>query len=345
MDARSRLPAWLRPSVDPHPTSFLGRGFAGMPGPVWSLAAWDLAMFCLKLLAVVSIVRRDEVLNGLGWMVAFWGVSALVVLLLGRRLTAWSLHLMVALNIMMTCVAAVLVPNDVRAISNLMLLPIAAVYVATWFSRRQMWAYLVFITGASLAVLVVHGIGATVDLTAMWIVVTVSSIGIAVFINILVSHLSEQATIDPLTGLQNRAGLAGVADEYSRRGGGGQPRTVVVIDLDGFKVVNDQFGHEAGDEVLRQVAAAMRLHLRPYDVISRVGGDEFVLLLMRTAVDQSERVVDRLIQALPIAASYGLADWPDGSGVDEAMARADVAMYESKAARRLDPGQEPVGSS
>ena len=80
---------------------------------------------------------------------------------------------------------------------------------------------------------------------------------------------------------------------------------MAVIDLDGFKVVNDQFGHDAGDEVLRQVAEAMRLHLRPYDVISRVGGDEFVLLLMRTAADQSELVVERLIQALPIPASIG----------------------------------------
>jgi diguanylate cyclase (GGDEF)-like protein len=252
---------------------------------------------------------------------------------------------MVALNILVICAAAAIVPNDVRAISNLMLLPIAAIYVATWFSRRQMWAYLALMTSASLVVVVVHGIGASFDLLAMWTVLTVSSIGIAAFINILVSHLSEQATIDPLTGLQNRAGLAGVADEYSRRGGGGQPRTVVVIDLDGFKVVNDQFGHEAGDEVLRQVAAAMRLHLRPYDVISRVGGDEFVLLLMRTAADQSELVVERLIQALPIPASFGIADWPEGTRVDEAIARSDVRMYESKARRKIEPGQEPVGSS
>jgi diguanylate cyclase (GGDEF)-like protein len=123
---------------------------------------------------------------------------------------------------------------------------------------------------------------------------------------------------------------------------------VLAIDLDGFKAVNDNDGHAAGDSVLKQAAGRMEAACREADVTARLGGDEFIVLLGNTDAANAERAGQRLIDALaqpydgtaqPVSASVGLALFPaNGDTLEALMARADEALYAAKAAgkRRLN---------
>jgi len=119
----------------------------------------------------------------------------------------------------------------------------------------------------------------------------------------------------------------------------------MVLDLDGFKEVNDAFGHDYGDAMLRRVAMRMSMALREYDLIARTGGDEFVILLPEIDdLDVARRVAEKLIAAASedieigerlshMSASVGIAVFPgDGQDFDALLRRADSAMYASKQA-------------
>lgn len=152
--------------------------------------------------------------------------------------------------------------------------------------------------------------------------------------------LAHRARHDTLTELPNRAGLAAALD------GRTPPAAVLFVDLDGFKPVNDQHGHAAGDHVLRAAAQRVQRAVRPGDVVARVGGDEFVVVL--PAVDASqhldatvESIADRILRELTrpievsgveihISASIGIAIAPHGSDVDALVSSADAAMYDVK---------------
>jgi diguanylate cyclase (GGDEF)-like protein len=148
------------------------------------------------------------------------------------------------------------------------------------------------------------------------------------------------ATHDCLTGLANRSLLRTRADAIGRQPG--KQVGALVIDLDGFKKVNDAAGHEAGDEVLRAVAERLRHHLRGGDVIARTGGDEFVAVLTGTDLaatigDTAERVRAAIAEPIHCAtgvhrvgASVGWALGETGDDVQALAARADHAMYRQK---------------
>jgi diguanylate cyclase (GGDEF)-like protein len=120
-----------------------------------------------------------------------------------------------------------------------------------------------------------------------------------------------------------------------------------MIDLDGFKQVNDRYGHQVGDELLRETAGFLRASIRDIDYAGRYGGDEFLLLLPNTDADGARQFSSRLLDLaetttitvsghpLPIHLSVGIATTPtDGMTRQELLAIADARMYESKAARR-----------
>jgi diguanylate cyclase (GGDEF)-like protein len=158
----------------------------------------------------------------------------------------------------------------------------------------------------------------------------------------------HKAMHDALTSLPNRRYLSewlAMALAAARRSG--QPLAVLYFDLDGFKLVNDRFGHEAGDRVLQVTAARLRSTLRTSDFVSRLGGDEFVAVLPDVpSVTVVSMLIARLEAALakaPIAelddgavsASIGTAWFPEhGDTVDALLAAADQAMYEAKQTRK-----------
>ena len=162
----------------------------------------------------------------------------------------------------------------------------------------------------------------------------------------LLDQLAHQAFHDPLTGLANRAlfyDRVSHALELGQREG--RTVTVLFLDLDGFKEVNDTMGHAEGDHLLRMIANRLRACARATDTVARLGGDEFAVLVEDTAVARStERLIDRIREqmAFPftlagrevrISASIGSAS-AVGGDVDEVLRHADVAMYVAKRAEK-----------
>ncbi|HSF26147.1 MAG TPA: GGDEF domain-containing protein, partial [Actinomycetes bacterium] len=130
--------------------------------------------------------------------------------------------------------------------------------------------------------------------------------------------------------------------ELARVARTGSRLAVAVIDLDGFKKVNDTLGHAAGDQLLVTIATAWSKVLRPTDVLARHGGDEFVLLLPGAGAAEATTVLHRLLRAnADIGWSYGLTAYEPGDTLDRLLARADVRLYDAKAAR-TPPTSSPL---
>lgn len=152
----------------------------------------------------------------------------------------------------------------------------------------------------------------------------------------------HEAFHDPLTGLANRALLLELLERaLEKPDPASSGVTVVYIDLDGFKAVNDSYGHETGDDLLRLVADRISRCLRSEDTAARLGGDEFVILLEDAAPAVGVEVAERIITALKepfliadrevfVAASAGVAQQPKGADAAEVLSAGDVAMYQAK---------------
>jgi diguanylate cyclase (GGDEF)-like protein len=155
--------------------------------------------------------------------------------------------------------------------------------------------------------------------------------------------LRDLAMIDALTGLYNRRfAEQRLAAEVARSARKGHPLTVVVLDLDEFKLINDTYGHPAGDLVLQEFAAALNRAIRRGDLAVRMGGDEFLLILPECNHEQLKLVLDRLGpldlawegRKFPIKYSAGWKDYASGDQPDSMLAAADQALYANKRAAR-----------
>jgi two-component system cell cycle response regulator len=152
--------------------------------------------------------------------------------------------------------------------------------------------------------------------------------------------LDRLADTDALTGVHNRRSLdrrlqhaLGVARS------GQQPLSVIAFDLDHFKQINDRYGHDAGDEVLKQVSEALRGRLRQQDTLARVGGEEFIVVLPQATGDSARRVAESLRRQVsaavtgrggPVTASFGVTQWDGREAPQALLARADAALYAAK---------------
>lgn len=154
-----------------------------------------------------------------------------------------------------------------------------------------------------------------------------------------------EAETDALTGLLNRRGWERVvAEESARFAVLGDPTVVAMIDLDGLKAVNDQQGHDAGDDYLCSASAALTSAVRSNDVVARLGGDEFgVLMPGCTEADAAQRVarLSSRLEACGVAGSVGWASLSVLRGFPAALAEADEAMYAVKRARSGTPDVPP----
>jgi diguanylate cyclase (GGDEF)-like protein len=161
-------------------------------------------------------------------------------------------------------------------------------------------------------------------------------------------EMSRLATVDPLTGLANRSCFDARTKEMMLLSSRvGQSLQLFIIDLDGFKDVNDTQGHPVGDELLRQVAGRLRDECRASDFVARIGGDEFGLLRIGpTHLVSSDVLASKLVACIAqpfeiggvviqISASVGIASSPeDGEDPDELLKHADLALYKAKSAGR-----------
>ena len=194
----------------------------------------------------------------------------------------------------------------------------------------------------------------------VWVLLTVSLIrdgrGKALYVIAQVQNITEQKAReerlehvvdhDFLTGLFNRRYLdRALEHELDRSRRYGSAGSILLVDLDHFKEVNDRLGHAAGDDVLKSVAATLKQHVRKTDVLARFGGDEFAILLPQTDEHQAQHVADGLIKALrretisfgvegmSVSASIGVARL-EGGTAEQLLAHVDGAMYDAKRAGR-----------
>jgi diguanylate cyclase (GGDEF)-like protein len=156
--------------------------------------------------------------------------------------------------------------------------------------------------------------------------------------------LRDSALSDPLTGIANRRLLFARAEyELARHGRAHRSFALVMLDLDGFKLLNDRFGHAAGDDLLRDVATALKRAMRAQDTVARLGGDEFCVLAPETDEPGTHRLAARTAQAVrgvtagveTVRASIGIAVFPDdGVTTAELMQAADERLLSAKRGRR-----------
>jgi diguanylate cyclase (GGDEF)-like protein len=157
----------------------------------------------------------------------------------------------------------------------------------------------------------------------------------------LYAEAEEKARVDELTDLLNRRSLDELmTTEINRHQRYGGVFSLIILDLDGFKAFNDNYGHPAGDKLLKEIGGVLKSTIRSTDQAFRYGGDEFAVLLPSTSVDAAMPVADRIRRKvatrekashIAISASIGLANWPaDGVAADEIVAAADSALYRAK---------------
>ncbi len=152
------------------------------------------------------------------------------------------------------------------------------------------------------------------------------------------------ATTDELTGVANQRGFLEVGRSLTEEAGRADlDLTIVYVDVDGLKVVNDEHGHSAGDALIQSVARVLRRTFRPEDTVARVGGDEFAVLVVGSTPDLARGLIARVNERLSevgISASIGVASTALGLPVDlnELLRRADAAMYAAKTARKNGGG-------
>lgn len=162
-----------------------------------------------------------------------------------------------------------------------------------------------------------------------------------------IEYLETLSLTDELTGLMNRRGFqAAFRRELAQARRSGVGGVLVMVDLDGFKAINDRHGHLAGDAYLRRVAHVLRNQIRAQDVLCRLGGDEFAILLTAADAEMGAERAQEIAAAvnaeicpwrgqfLPLRASFGAQAYGAGDREELVMRRADAAMYAQKSGRK-----------
>ena len=274
-------------------------------------------------------------------------VTALVVALatagvrvvIGERLPRWSLQVDVGLgNLFVSVIAAAGTSGHVN-LANLYLL--VEVFALLYLPLRSALCHL-GAAGAAYAVVLGIGPRPVEPAVVAWLSVFGTSVAVGAVVVGLVSVLSSTAREDPLTGLANRRSWDERLDtELERSVRSGAALSVVVVDLDGFKAINDAYGHQAGDRVLQAAARSWQAATRGGgDLVARLGGDEFGLLAPGSDEIEARHLARRLTEALPegVSASVGVATWDRVEGASDLVRRADRAMYHAKRRRRRGEG-------
>lgn len=312
------------------------------PPMVWAAALLYLCRGLACLAAVPLPVSASEPVHldlAVG-LLASLGAVALWVF--GRNAPAILMQLLMGLGAVIVSVMVANAHTTGGAMLAAFAYPWTAMYVAHFFSRRAVFAQ-------SLLISVGFGVGLLLsglpNVGIDWVVVTGTVWSTGIVLCNLSESLRQRADTDPLTGLLNRNGLLAVAAreraiaERTRN-----PLTLAVLDLNGFKQVNDRLGHAAGDRLLAELGRNWQRRLRPGDILARHGGDEFVLLFPATGPRESHRVLDRLHgEESPMDWSVGVSEWLPGEDLDTCLARADRSLYRVK--QSLAPSKTPADGS
>lgn len=279
----------------------------------------------------------DIIVLALGALAAVLGVT---LIRWRERIPEWLLGLAIAAGTVLITVATAEGGVARGTADNEMLYVFACVLAFSFLRFGHAIAQLAFVAAAYAILLISEG-GAVGDAITRWLISMAALLVAGVFVyrlrrdrEVLVAELSQRARHDPLTGILNRAALEErAALELARARRDDAPISLLALDVDGFKELNDSRGHPAGDLVLRRIAATLSRETRQVDAIARVGGDEFAVLLPGASTDDAIVVAQRLRDAGDGAAplSIGVASGsPEDGHFETLWARADAAMYEAK---------------
>lgn len=299
------------------------------PGYVWMLAVW-MGLSGANLAFAVAFPPNlkppsPDTVFALVWV----SISALLLLILAQRTPRWLVHVQLAASIVITASLIYGAETNLGAALFGWAYSMVAIYASVWIPRR---AALVYILGMAATYLVTLGLRDSLPyMLVTWLLTMTVCAAMALLLEYLVSSLRTMATVDPLTGLLNRAGLESVLGAHRTFG---TPTSLVVIDLDNFKALNDSKGHLAGDRKLRAVGQAIRGHLGENDFGFRTGGDEFMLILPESPRDAATQLIIRLSEDVDMGMSVGIVEWSPEEDFDAAMSRADALMYQHKDAER-----------
>ena len=277
-------------------------------------------------------------------------------------IVAQALPLMLSLKML-------LLPPDGRKNAGAQLAGIVVILIVTIYSLRLMAG----LTGAAGGFSFTHynQVQSFLTLLLVFLSMAVNFGFLLMAIDRLRSEVAELALMDDLTGVANRRHLVQrLTEECARSDRSGEPFSLLVIDLDGFKGINDTHGHAAGDACLQHFTLMAQTRLRRGDLLARTGGDEFCIVLPSSNLRDGSMIARRVLEAcradaeqcsgsdIPISISIGVAQWTRSMGVfpDRLMAAADHALYEAKRDGRnrfagydpspsLIPSLDPVGAA
>lgn len=359
----SRLRAAFLPKIDPDIRRYRARTAPAETKILYILlAAWLLVGFAFSRLIRTKInlsLAPDLIIIGLLIIIAglsYWLVKRGDIVVAG--------NLMASTLIALTGIAIFLSPESFYLLSAgfpLAIMAVGAIVGGTSVYPVAVIAFVVLTLGWLNAHSVLTNQGGSFDSRSGTIFLTTQAItylGLAAMLHTISRYilrtidslhaqrekLTDMALTDALTNLPNRRHLIEQLErEFIRARRYRRPLSLIYIDLDGFKSINDRFGHLFGDEILRGVAIAMRAVLRSTDLLARIGGDEFSVLLPETNLEGGRRVANKLrkaltayserldpiIPALSFCAGVGQLRREDKS-IDDLIARADEAQYRAK---------------
>jgi len=326
--------AGARPRHPNVSSSISPRQLARFTALLWSIAA--------AIALVATFVPHGATVNVAGWigLAAFAGIVAVTELLIGERLPIWPNYVTQILSVLAISIGVEFAHKSAVAfaISSLFLLP--TIFAASNYPSFLLLVYLAVQSGVSAGVLLTSGVPGAF---AGWVAMAGTTCTVGLVVHVQQKALKVAAVTDPLTGLANRRAFEPMLErELARCERLGHPLSVAVIDLDGFKEVNDALGHQEGDRVLAEMSQAWSGALRPFDVLARAGGDEFVLLLPSTDTVHAVEVLGRLARASAQDFSAGVAIAVPGSRVEDMLRRADNACYAAKHKGRRQVAVSPI---
>jgi diguanylate cyclase (GGDEF)-like protein len=312
-----------------HVSTTVATGSRRVPTPyrVLSVIALASAVFALAFALVPSTpddVRRLDLLVSLALAI----LAAVTLWVLPRTRGPWGIDVPIALIGLIACYGAFVIPDAEGQI----LIGLGLVLICVFGAYFQPIWHL-----AGLLVLLVTAYALALTLNRLMpnpvvpVVVISVIVGVSMTVSVLAERLRQAALHDPLTGALNRRGLDVMAPAISATAMRSKAAiSIGVFDLDRFKAYNDLHGHAAGDALLMSVTDAWRGQMRSSDLLVRLGGDEFVIVLPGADAEASLRLSERAAAMSVAEWSIGFAQWMPDEDLDDALLRADAAMYASK---------------
>jgi len=330
----------------------------GTPAAMASAGFWFAttgAVIALLAIALPHSPALDE--RGMAWLAVATGLLALAALAVYDHLPLWLFHIGVLVASAIATGAVEFWGEGADSTPLPYLWP--ALFAFYFFSVRWALAHMAALSIMFAVLLVAQDPGYVPVAAWATTIATLTTGGLLVAyardrLNSLIAELSDAARRDPLTRLLNRRGFTEVFDvEIERARRTEQGLSVIVGDLDGFKRVNDRFGHAAGDEALQRVGSAILRGKRSWDSAARVGGEEFAVLAPDTDEHSAYIVAERLRTAVetefedsevgPLTVSFGIVSFPVHGQTAEALLQAgDQALY---AAKRLGRNRSVISSA